>query len=239
MYPFIQKWHRKLGLYTALFVIFLVISGIVLNHSEGLNLNSKFVQLDWILDHYQINPDIEPIGFNVANFWVTQFGDRIYFNDVEVANDVNHLFGSVFVNDSYVVAYDGQLTLVTSEGEIIEHLAGAEGVPAGMKAVGIDEQDNIIIKAAHGDYQVNIDELDWNEQDHFDATWSKPTDVPEQLNNKLLKKYRGSGLSLERLLLDFHSGRIVGQWGVYFVDLVAIIFLILSITGVCMWWMRK
>lgn len=239
MFPLIQKWHKKFGVFIAIFIIFMVMSGIVINHSQGLNLNKKYIQAEWLLDLYQINPDSDPVGFQVSEIWVTQIGERVYFNEKEIAKDVTQLFGSVYVSDSYVVAYDGQLSLLTAAGELIERLSGAEGVPAGMKGLGYDEQDNIIIKAAHGYYQVNLDVLEWDEQDHFDATWATASTIPKQLKNKLLKQYRGSGLSFERVLLDFHSGRIVGQWGVYFVDLVAIIFLILAITGVWMWWWRK
>ena len=50
-----------------------------------------------------------------------------------------------------------------------------------------------------------------------------------------MQAYRGSGLSLERVILDLHSGRIVGQWGVYVVDGAALLFLALVITGLWMW----
>ena len=43
---FIQKWHKKIGVYTALFVIFLAISGIALNHTEKLKLNTTYIKTD-------------------------------------------------------------------------------------------------------------------------------------------------------------------------------------------------
>ncbi|MCZ6803402.1 MAG: PepSY-associated TM helix domain-containing protein, partial [Proteobacteria bacterium] len=162
-----------------------------------------------------------------------------YFNNKEIANNINKLIGIVTVNEIYVVAYDGQLTLLNKAGKIIEHLTGAEGVPAGMEAVGNDNQGNVIIKAAHGYYQVNLDVLDWHEYDYLEADWSQASSIPEQLKRELLKQYRGSGLTIERVLLDLHSGRIVGFWGVYFVDFIAILFLILAFTGVWMWWYRR
>ena len=239
MFPLIQKWHKKFGVFVALFVIFLVISGIVLNHSQQLKLNTSYIQTEWLLDFYQINPASEPVGYQSSDNRVTQVGERVYFNDSEIAKDIKKLIGIITINDIYVVAYDGQLTLITKQGEIIEHLTGVEGVPAGMEAVGFDDQGNVIIKAAHGYYHVNIDVLDWNEYDYLDANWSQASSIPEQLKSELLRQYRGSGLTIERILLDLHSGRIVGQWGVYFVDFVAILFLILAFTGVWMWWAKK
>lgn len=239
MFPIIQKWHKKFGVFVALFIIFLVISGIVLNHSQQLKLNTKYIQTGWLLDLYQINPSNEPIAFNSSGSWVTQIGERVYFNQIEIAKDINKLIGVIYVNQIYVVAFDDQLTLLTEQGDIIEHLTSAEGVPAGMKAIGYDAQGDVVIKSSHGYYHVNLDALDWNERDDLEANWSQTSLIPEQLKSDLLKQYRGSGLTIERVLLDLHSGRIAGQWGVYFVDFVAILFLILAFTGVWMWWIRK
>ena len=62
-YLVIRKWHEKIGVYIALFVVFLAISGIALNHTEKFKLNTTYVKLDWLLDLYQINPESEPIGY--------------------------------------------------------------------------------------------------------------------------------------------------------------------------------
>ncbi len=239
MFPLFQKWHKKFGVFSALIVIFLASSGIALNHSEQLNLNSIYIQADWLLDLYQIKPANDPISFESSDAWAVQIGERLYFNEQEIAKDITELKGLIEINDFYVVAYDGQLSLLTPDAELIEHLSGAAGVPAGMQAIGFDDQANVIIRAAHGYYKVNLDELEWEEFDYLDATWSESTSVPDSLKSKLLKKYRGTGLTTERVLLDFHSGRIVGAWGVYFVDLIAVLFLILAFTGVWMWWARK
>lgn len=239
MFPKILKWHVKLGVYSALFVIFLASSGIILNHSQQFNLNKKYIQAEWLLDLYQINPENEPVGFMSSNAWAIQIGERLYFNEIEIAKSVTKLKGLVFLDDIYVAAFDSQLTLLTSEAEIIEHLTGTEGVPAGMQAIGYDDQGNAIIRAVHGYYQANLDELEWKELDHLDASWSESSSIPESLKANLLKQYRGKGLTVERVLQDFHSGRIVGQWGVYVVDFIAVLFLILAFTGVWMWWVRK
>mgnify|MGYP006107355253 CR=1 FL=1 len=44
MFLLIQKWHKKFGVFAALFVICLVISGVAINHSEQLELNKKFIK---------------------------------------------------------------------------------------------------------------------------------------------------------------------------------------------------
>lgn len=239
MFPIIQRWHKKIGVFVALFASLLVISGIALNHSQQLKLNTSYIQTEWLLDLYQIQSASEPVGYLTSGTRVIQVGERVYFNGGEIAKDVSTLIGMIDIDDMYIVAYDGQLTLLTKAGDIIEHISGAEGVPAGMTAIGYDDQANVIIKAAHGFYRVNLDSLDWKEFDQLEATWSEAALIPEQVKAELLKQYRGSGLTIERVLLDIHSGRIVGPWGVYFVDIVAMFILILACTGAWMWWKRK
>ena len=145
----------------------------------------------------------------------------------------------VKINDTYVIAYDGKLMLLNKEGEILELLTGAEGVPAGMTKIGYDEQDNIIIKSAHGYYRVNLDTLQWGEYDFINANWSSTSKITAPLKTNILEQYRGTGLTAERTLLDLHSGRIFGKWGVYFVDLIAVLFVFMAITGIWMWWFKK
>ena len=240
MFLVIQKWHKKIGICIALFVIFLSISGIALNHSEKLRLNTTFIKMEWLLDLYQISPPSDPISFSTHNNnWVSQLGKRIYFNDKEIINDAKKLVGVVYVNNTFVIGYDGKLMVLTNKGELLESLSGVEGVPAGMKKIGYDEVDNVVIESAHGYYRVNLEILVWDEHDYLSADWSTVSNISEHLKTAILNEYRGRGLTVERVLLDMHSGRVVGPWGIYFMDLVAILFLIISFTGVWMWWYRR
>ncbi len=235
MFGLIQKWHKNIGVIAALFVVFLVISGIALNHSHSCNLNKTFIKSNWLLDIYNIRPDGEAVGFALNGNRITQLGGRVYFNEFEISRDVEKLIGVIKLDEMLVIGFDGQLLLMTEQGELIEHLTGKEGVPAGMRAIGLSENKDVIIRAAHGFYHVNLEELEWQEFDHLEAVWSETVAIPTALEQSLLDQYRGTGLSWERVLLDFHSGRILGQWGVYLVDLAAFLFLMLAISGIWMW----
>jgi uncharacterized iron-regulated membrane protein len=63
--------------------------------------------------------------------------------------------------------------------------------------------------------------------------------VSPGLKETLEKTYRGVGLPLERVMLDLHSGRILGRAGVYLVDTAAVLFLLLAISGVWLWARRR
>ncbi|MBL1432554.1 MAG: hypothetical protein COB94_003805 [Gammaproteobacteria bacterium] len=42
-------------------------------------------------------------------------------------------------------------------------------------------------------------------------------------------------ISWERMLLDLHSGRVFGRYGIYVMDFAAIGLLVLSCTGLWIW----
>jgi hypothetical protein len=46
-------------------------------------------------------------------------------------------------------------------------------------------------------------------------------------------------LSWERLLLDLHTGRVVGRVGVLWVDAVGVLLAGLAVSGITMWWLHR
>jgi len=70
----------------------------------------------------------------------------------------------------------------------------------------------------------------WDESNHA---------LPESLAQSIRKTYQGEGVDLERVILDLHSGRIVGKIGVVFMDAVAIGMLLLVASGSFLLWLRR
>ena len=46
------KWHARLGIIAAFFILLLTLTGIVLNHPETFGIHGNQVKSPWILDHY-------------------------------------------------------------------------------------------------------------------------------------------------------------------------------------------
>ena len=238
MWQFVNRWHRRIGIVTALFVILLVLTGLMLNHTDFLQLDSRYVQNQLLLDAYDISPDEQPVGFRAGDRWISQVGERIYLGDVHVSGNVNRLVGAVLNGQDIVIAFDGQLIILNEKGDQVERLTGAEGVPAGMRTIGLSPDRQIVIRGSHGDYQVDLETLDWHEEKELEASWSVEEKIPDSLLARLLADYRGKGLPYERVVLDLHSGRFLGGYGIYIIDLAALLFLVLAVTGVWMWFRR-
>lgn len=230
----LHVWHRTLGLFAGLFVFILAVTGILLNHTENMGLDSRYVQSAWLLDWYGIAPPTPSVSYAVGEHWVSQVGARIYYDATEVTTDAGLLLGAVALPEMIVVATQGQLILLTYKGEHIETLEGGQGVPAGMRVVGVSGE-RLAVRAAHGDYVADTDLLKWKEQPVLDAHWAVAAAAPQVVTQRLLAAYRGTGLTLERVVLDLHSGRIVGAWGRWIMDVAAGILIFLAATGAWMW----
>mgnify|MGYP001550032937 CR=1 FL=1 len=235
----LYMWHRWLGLAAAAFVIMLSLSGLLLNHTGELQLDSRHVHSRNLLDWYGISPPGNMRSFPVGRNIVTQVGDRIYWNTTQVPQLSARLIGAVDFTDFAVIAIEGELLLFSDRGGLIERLGGAAGVPAGMQAVGVTPHGTLAIHAAHGYYQTDDMFLEWTETDSLDAEWAQAVTPAAELRAALEQAWRGSGLSVERVLLDIHSGRILGSWGIYLVDAAAILFLVLAASGVWLWSRRR
>lgn len=233
-------WHRRTGVVISLIVVLLVITGFALNHTERFGLDKRFINTNWILDWYQIEVKGTVLAYKVNGDLIVQLGERLYKNTTEIKSDVTQLVGAIEIDDMTIIALDQELVLVDQQGEIIEILSGVDGVPSGMRAIGKSREGEVYLEAAYGMYQVDIEDLTWVEQEIKDdsVVWAIPSTIDKSLYKNIEEQYRGKGLNLERVLLDLHSGRIFGHYGVLVVDLVGGLLLLLVISGFYMWFKR-
>ena len=232
-------WHRYIGLCAALFVVILSVSGLALNHTESLHLDSTHVQSESLLDWYGIHAPDKLHSYSTGQDYFTEVHGLVFHNARLLDAVTAPLVGAISYQDFIVLATQNHLNLLARNGELIENIGSAGGVPAGMKAIGTTTDGTIAIKAAHGYYLTDESFLEWTETDTVDATWSMISDTPPALTRALQAAYRGNGLPLERVVLDLHSGRILGNAGVLLVDAAAIVFLLLAISGIWLWSRRR
>lgn len=231
-------WHRYIGVSVAVLVIVLSVTGLMLNHTEELALDEQHIGNDWLLDHYGIHAPETIASFSAAGHWISQWGERLFFDQQELGSSNKPLIGVVAYEDMLVLALQSEVWLLTTDGELIEKMGGLEGIPAGMSAIGISDEGRVAVMAAHGVYTTDEDLVIWEDDPEAITVWVDPVELPQALAQALLAKYRGHGLSLERVTLDLHSGRIFGPYGVYVMDAAAVLMLFLALSGTWIWGMR-
>ena len=135
-----------------------------------------------------------------------------------------------------VVGTRSGVILLDAEGRIIDQFGNELGVPAGLKAVGTNAQGQVFVAAAHGLYQAQEDFLAWQPVTNpSDIQWSQAAPVPAPMASSLRQQMRHLVLPWDRVLLDIHSGRIIGPVGPWLMDAAAIFLIFLGCSGAWIW----
>jgi hypothetical protein len=232
-------WHRYIGLVAALFVVLLAVTGMLLNHTEELALDARFISSPVLLDWYGIHAPDHTRLYRTGSLAIAGMDNQLYVNGNRISGINGTLHGAVAIRDMIVVALSSQLLLLTSQGELVERLDDATGIPAGIEKIGVSAQQLPVLHTAASDFMPDTELMNWKPAALPHVTWSDSSPASSAEQSALDLAWRGNALSLERVLLDIHSGRIAGRAGVYAVDAAAILFLLLAASGVWLWGRRR
>jgi hypothetical protein len=230
-----------MGVSAALFVLLIAVSGLLLNHTEDFSLDSRFVQSQRLLDWYGIKAPDQLRSYSTGQHQVSLLGEQLYLNQQLIAGDYHELAGAALLQGILVIAVDGDLLLLTPAGELIERLRTDNGMPAAIQQLAMGTSDTLLARTDTDIYQSDNSLSRWTQWDG-DATqvdWIV-ADAPEAaLTTTMQQHYRAQILPLERVLLDLHSGRLFGHFGVWLFDIAAIVFILLALSGTLIWLKRK
>jgi len=232
----IRRLHRSLGAFAALFVIFMVLSGILINHSNGLGLDQQRVEQGFLLDWYGFGKPDNLRSFAVGDNWLSFAGSQLYLNDKPVTT-LSGGTGAVFNGDLLIVSGSDELLLLDLDGNLIERLPWDSIGTSPIESIGLHENTLVTVKSAGQLWLADAELINWQQARETTAfaEWSLPVPTPETLRQTITRHYRGEGLSIERLLLDLHSGRIFGSVGIFVYDLIALTLGFLAISGLILW----
>ena len=236
----LRVWHRRLGLAAAAFVLVVSVTGLMLNHAGTLRLDDIKVETSWVLNWYGLaGVDGDGRTFRVDSNAVSWAGGWVFWNEKPVVGGVGPLRGAVWLNEQAVLAAPREILLLTSDGELIERFLPST-FGADMEQLGTDE-GRAIVRAGTHLFSAGSDGAIWTAipEATLATEWSAPTPVPDALAQPLNRHLRGEGLPLYRIILDIHSGHFLSHAGVLLMDGAALLLIILSLTGIWMWWSRS
>lgn len=231
---FFLKWHRTLGLAAALFVLVLVGTGIALNHGNSLSLDHDPAP-SWALPLYGIEPALPGEGFQAGEQWLVESERQLFFNNSGIGRCAPPLIGAVALDGMILAICQDILYLFTASGELIE---SSVDIPEPLLSLqGKDSASSVaLVQGRFRQYQFDVDAFSWLPLPNAAAIQSvKSQTLPVNIAEAIAADRVIADITWERFLLDLHSGRLFGDWGVWFVDLVAIILAVLAVSGV---WLR-
>jgi len=231
-----RRLHRSFGAGAAVFVLFMVLSGLVINHSNGLGLDRQTVSQSFLLDWYGLAKPHRIQSFAVGDDWLSFAGSQLYLNDKHVAT-LPAGVGAVSNGHLLVAAGRDELLLLDRDGGLVEKLPWNAIGPLPVESIGLHKNSVVSVKADGQIWLTDADFIDWQRVDKAitEPLWSISKPAPADLQQAITRMYRGEGLSVERVLLDLHSGRIFGKIGVLVYDLLALALGFLSISGLVLW----
>jgi hypothetical protein len=235
-----RRLHRSIGAGAAIFVFFMVLTGLVINHSNGLGLDQRHVSQPFLLGWYGLGKPENIQSYAVGDDWLSFAGSQLYLNDNSVAT-ISDGAGAVSLGELLIAAGSDELLLLDQQGNLVERIPWSPIGTAPIDSIGLNANATVTVKSSGQLWMADTDLLNWQRTGETTVTvqWSTSEPAPEQLQQAITRVYRGEGLSLERVLLDLHSGRIFGSAGVLVYDLIALGLGFLSISGLVLWFRSR
>lgn len=231
-------WHRLAGMISAVFILVLAITGILINHTHQLGLAERHINSNTLLTWYGMAAPADAISYPVGRAWITHIGDRLYYDENQIDGRYGEVIGAVSLEDNIVVALAGTLLLLDSQGNIVEQLPIQQELPGGIDAIG-ELNGQLVARGSQAYYRADKEFTHWQRMRNPKVSWSTPAVAPEELRVSIQQRYRNQMLSMEQVIRDLHNGRILGSWGYLLMDGAALVFIVLAASGVWLWWRRR
>jgi len=231
--------HRWLGLFATLFLLSLSLTGLALNHTEALKLDRIAIHSRFILGRYGMASGSDIKTFRIhKNNTITHLNGQLFYNGDPLASGHTPI-GIIEGNPITVVATDDQLLYLTSEGELVENISSSQLPWSELSATGNSPGGAPVLVAVDGNWSPDAD---WIEFTPYSGPYSvaplTAIELDDEATAALLEAFQGGGVSLYRVLLDLHTGRLFGWSGRTTMDLTAVAILLLITSGIG-GWLRK
>ena len=231
-----------MGVLAAGFVLLLAFTGLCLNHVSGWGLDSKALRSPALLGLYGMAEVGTVVSYPLADAYISQSNGQLFYQGKEIDRCEGSLVGVLKLGSKttsqIVVACEQELLLFSPTLQLIEKIGPTFGLPTQVQRVGLVDNE-LLIDTSGGLFLADLNALRWTAVEGegvlSSRQWSKSVQAPESLRLALAASIDSEDISYERLLLDIHSGRILGEWGVYLVDAMAILFMLLAISGLVIW----
>ncbi len=230
----LRNLHRSMGALIALFVLVLATTGLMLNHTSDLKLDQRYITWPWLLEHYGIGDVEVESSYLLNNAIVAQVGEQILLDAKPVTTSYRPLVGGIRLDDVIILASEDALLLLTIDGAFIEKMTASVGIPSQIQNIG-QFHGQPVLQTRQGMWRSNFMLEKWEKISLQGVSWSEEYQIPDSDKKALAQHFYGEGITIERLVLDLHNGRILNEVGVWLLDALAILLIILSLSGLWLW----
>jgi hypothetical protein len=221
-----------------LFLVLLTGTGVLLNHSEDMGLAEKPVSGFIGSLIYDLDNDVDVEAWQVNGRWLYTMNHQLYLDDAQVGYCEGSVIGAIELDKLLMALCATELLIIDPDGQLVEKVSIGDGIPSGVAAVAASD-DGLILQV---DNQLRLFDLNRLESSPWPEAaesiqWNNPQPLPDYLLDQL--QISVPEINMERLILDIHSGRVLGSWRQLGMDLLAILILVLAVGGIVMMQLRK
>jgi hypothetical protein len=223
-----------MGAVVAMFVLLLASTGILLNHTSDFKLDQYHLTWPWLLKHYGMDTVEVDEAYLLGDKVITQVNEQIFIGGKPVVESYKTLIGGIVLDDITVLATADELILLSPNDEFIEKLSASVGIPPQIQNIGL-HHGLPILQTRQGMWRGDYILEDWQNISLQGVSWSRPVPAPEQAQQQLARYFHGQGITVERFVLDLHNGRILSAVGIWLLDILAVLLIVLSLSGLWIW----
>ena len=227
-----RRWHRFLGAVFVVPLLWLCVTGLLLQHQDRLELDVRQVKSGWLLKRYDQIPKGEPRVVQAGRFTVAEWG-AILFLDGRVLEESGTLVGVVAKPAELVVATEREVFVYDAQGVYLDRL-GEESLPAvPIARIGLDRSGRVLLEAGGGRHALSEDFLAHEAvASEGPVSWSTPASGREVRADLQRALVEGAGFTWSRVVTDLHSGSLFGKAGRFLVDLTGLAVIVLTLFGI-------
>jgi hypothetical protein len=232
----LYRWHRRIGASAALFVVWIVISGWLLNHSDSLKLAQQQIYSPALAHWYNLHYAVPTKIFNSKNHWLVNNDETLILDSKILSTQFSNVIGLTQSEQFIAIASNHEILLLDAQNQVVDKLNESSLPFKYITKIG-SGCDGIAITDADADADDNNPIHTLSSQDGLEwqpcsqpITWStaKPinTDQLKQLEPQLVP-----AISVEKIIIDLHTGRFFGRYGAFVVDVIGLCLMLLALSG--------
>ncbi len=203
-----RKIHRWVGLLSALWLLQLTVTGLLLQHANYLGLNRSYVSQNAILQWFNYGHHQQAWESNHQTLY--QIDDQVIINGQNTSIE-QQLVAAIHNGQQWIVATKSTLYWFNEQGQISQQLDAFDGVPNPIQGLAFYDRNLLI--------WVNNKHWLMNKQGHWhptnvtvNITFPSPRSLKVDEQKRLLPIALGQRLSFDKVLYGIHSGLKSSIW---------------------------
>ena len=213
----IRKIHIFLAPITILILMWLIISGVLLNHSVHLKLDKKPLP-DILLFSFNVAPPENVKHWKLDDAHLVQIDEQYYWKNRKL--DIDALQAVYPTNYGWILLGTHQLWLVDSDGLEIATLSLPE------TDISLISTEPVKVQNTLHCWELSASLSDWTNCQVPSGVPPRQISANQGSTPQAIAQWKvDHHLTWEQFLLRVHSGKIFGAWGLWFLDGFALLLI--------------